>query len=59
VIPKYDSKWSLDTKVEFEKSLRLKEMETEVFDGKVKVEMGEAESLELSKYFEVALVARY
>jgi len=34
-------------------------METEVFDGKVKAEMGEAEGLGLSKYLGVALVARY
>lgn len=59
MIPQYNPKWPLDTKVEFGKSLGLKEMKTEVFDGKVKAEMGKAEGLELSKYLEVALVARY
>jgi hypothetical protein len=47
-----ETKGPLDTKVEFGES-------TEVFDGKVKAEMGEAEGLGLSKYLGVALVARY
>lgn len=59
MIPQYNPKWPLDTKVEFGESLGLAEMETEVFDGKVKAEMGEAEGLGLSKYLRVALVARY
>lgn len=54
MIPQYNPKWPLDTKVEFGESLGLEEMETEVFDGKVK-----AEGLGLSKYLGVALVARY
>jgi len=62
VIPQYDPEWPLDTKVEFGESLGLEEMETEVFDGKVKAEMfdlmGEAQGLGLSKYLGVALVAR-
>jgi len=49
VIPQYDPEWPLDTKVEFGESLELEEIETEVFDGKVKAEMfdlmGEAEGL--------------
>jgi hypothetical protein len=34
-------------------------MKTEIFDEKMKAEIEKAESLELSKYLEVALITRY
>ncbi len=37
----------------------MKEIKTEIFNKKMKAEIKKVESLELSKYLEVALITRY